>query len=248
VLDGASEEDVEVLEEFLEKNGHFKVSKQQHALSKGVAEEDDKTWGTTVSKGITTGVSYVNKGLNVGTEYAGKLINYSSSKVRGHLNPCENELELPEEVSNGASAAKELAGGLVHVSDILMGSLASLTIKVGKKAFDIVSTSEEVKEMEVNPHVKEAWKVTKSGAVGAGTVFVTLEENGRALLGQLSDETSKTVEHKFGTQAGDVTSNGLRTAGHVTDLVLTYSTWKTLGITFLGKLGHATAQEEGNPQ
>ena len=33
-------------------------------------------------------------------------------------------------------------GGLVHVSDVLMGSLASLTIKVGKKAFDIVSSSE----------------------------------------------------------------------------------------------------------
>ena len=30
----------------------------------------------------------------------------------------------------------------MHVSDILMGSLASLTFKVGKKAFDIVSTSE----------------------------------------------------------------------------------------------------------
>ena len=28
-------------------------------------------------------------------------------------------------------------------------------------------------------------------------MFVTLEENGRALLGQLSDETSKTVEHKL---------------------------------------------------
>ena len=46
VLDGASDDDVKELDEFLENNGHFKVSKHQRTHS----ETEERTWGTTVAK------------------------------------------------------------------------------------------------------------------------------------------------------------------------------------------------------
>ena len=46
VLDGASDDDVKELDEFLENNGHFKVSKHWRTHS----EAEERTWGSTVAK------------------------------------------------------------------------------------------------------------------------------------------------------------------------------------------------------
>ena len=82
-----------------------------------------------------------------------------------------------------------------------------------------------VKETEINPHAKEAWKVTKSTVkgtqynnctlmflvnliscytlkllllfLGAGKVFSDLEKGARVMIRTAGKETSKTAEHKL---------------------------------------------------
>lgn len=70
-----------------------------------------------------------------------------------------------------------------------------------------------VKGREINPHAKEAWKVTKSTAkgtvcmhlcyclqciflVGAGKVFTDLEQGAKSIIKGAGNETSRTVGHK----------------------------------------------------
>lgn len=128
-------------------------------------------------------------------------------------------------------------GVVVGVSELLLTSLAKMTVQVGKTVGQAVSDSMVVDTSNVNPDLKEAWKVTKAGVSGVAKVFSVLEHNGIVLLKTSADQTTHTVTHKYGSQAGEVTGHSLHTAGNVTGLVLTYGSWKRLGISFLSKVG-----------
>ena len=111
-----------------------------------------------------------------------------------------------------------------------------------------------VKNTEINPQAKEAWKVTKSSVkgegahthtythtgthththmhtgththayshthtlththTGAATMFVDMERAAVAVVKSMGKETSKTVGHKYGEDAGQVTDNSLSAASN----------------------------------
>ncbi|CAI8030247.1 Spartin [Geodia barretti] len=195
-------------------------------------------------QGIEKGVGFVSKGIAIGTEAASSLISKGASKLREKIEPNEKPTEIPESVQKGVHVAKKATGCVVGVSDFLMISLAKLTVAVGKQVKDAVADTEYVKSKEMNPHAKEAWKVTKSGVKGAAAVFGDLERGASALLTSVCHQTATTVEHKYGEQAGNVTAESLETGRSVAKLTYTYWSWKTWGIQFLGKVGEVIRRSD----
>ncbi|XP_065896527.1 spartin-like [Dysidea avara] len=204
-----------------------------------VAKRDElpSNWGTTVAAGITTGVEVVSRTVEKGAVLANKAIVMGASKLRERMKPSEQPAEIPLSVQKGVVVADHVTGVVVNVSELLLMSLAKMTVQVGKTIGQAVGDSKMVDTTHVNPDLKEAWKVTKASVTGLARVFSVLQHNATTLLKTSADQTSHTVAHKYGDQAGEVTDKSLRTAGNVTGLVLTYANWKKLGISFLSRVG-----------
>jgi spartin len=204
--------------------------------STGNNEDDDKatpTWGSSISEKIDSGVEWLSSALSNGTSKTQDYMNRGGDKVRDNVEPREEPVNVPVPIEKGFHYTRIVSGGVVSVSNFLMMSLAKGTVAVGKKVGTVVAESDFMKDREVNPHISETWKVTKSSVKGAGHVFSDLEESARAIIRGASLETSKTVGHKYGGQVGRISDDGMRTAGNAVDLASTYWNWKTLGIRYV---------------
>eukprot|EP00731_Ephydatia_muelleri_P009371 Em0004g1709a len=97
-------------------------------------------------------------------------------------------------------------------------------------------------------HFDKAWIQEFQGigvsSKGVAGVFHDLERSAVAVLKAAGKETTVTVEHKYGVEAGQLTDDSLATAGHVADITGTYWSWKTWGIKFLGKIGEVMKDEK----
>ena len=105
--------------------------------------------------------------------------------------------------------------------------------------------------MSLHVHVYEgSMRVLPTGAAG---VFSDLKKGASAVVRASGKETSRTVGHKYGKDAEQVTGDSLSAAGNTASVVYvsavlavlldhlraslqTYWSWKTWGITFLGKV------------
>ncbi|XP_019857077.1 PREDICTED: spartin-like [Amphimedon queenslandica] len=243
---GLTKNEIRELNQTLKVLSDFKVSESSGAAAGDSKPEleDTPTWGGSISEKIESGVSWVSGVISTGTNKAGELLNKGGDKLRDNIEPREQPVEIPQSVEKGAYYARRATGAVVGVSDFLMVTLAKGTVAVGKKIGSAVADSDMVKGREINPHAKEAWKVTKSTAKGAGKVFTDLEQGAKAIIKGAGTETSKTVGHKYGDQAGRVSDDGLAAAGNTVDLVSTYWSWKTWGIRFLGKVGKVISTQE----
>ncbi|XP_030419247.1 spartin isoform X1 [Gopherus evgoodei] len=188
----------------------------------GERERELPEWSEKVAHGILSGASWLSWGLVKGAEYTGKAIHKGASKLREHIEPEEKPLEVNPTVAKGLHVAKQATGGAVKVSRFLVEGVCSIASSIGKELAPHVKkhgsklVPESLKKDKDGKSTFDgAMVVAASGIEGFSTVWQGLESAAKCIANSVSTETVRTVQHKYGDDAGHATDNAMNSAINV---------------------------------
>ncbi|XP_033002404.1 spartin isoform X3 [Lacerta agilis] len=177
-------------------------------------ERELPDWSEKMAHGILTGASWVSWGLVKGAEYTGKAIHKGASKLREHIQPEENPVEVNPTVAKGLHVAKQATGGAVKVSQFLVEGVCSIASCVGrelaphvKKHGSKLVPESLKKDKDGKSTFDGALVVAASGVQGFSTIWHGLESAAKCIAKNVSKETVQTVKYKFKSRGkGDESS------------------------------------------
>lgn len=189
-------------------------------------EEQSSTWGSKVSKGIEVGAVLVSWGLNKGAQIGGSLINQGSEKLRGKIKPNEESAKIDPKLEENVRQIKTATGLACQVSSAIVSAVSALTYELGKQLAPIIvehgtkllPQSVKQDDSKGKGHVQEVMKVAVGGIQGIAVVHEGLTTAWKILYTSLSQATVTTVDHKYGEQAGRVTSDAMGAVGNAVEV------------------------------
>ncbi|KAK3576396.1 hypothetical protein CHS0354_026729 [Potamilus streckersoni] len=195
---------------------------------------------TKISKGIQIASEYMSWGLEKGAEKAGELIRRGSQKLKSHLHPEEKERPIDPRVQKGVMYVRQGAHVAVKVSSFIVSKLGEATMALAR---EVAPHIRKHGEKLLQPSIRQpsadgkskidgVIEVAVSGLKGFGTVYIGLENAAKDLARNIANETVDIVDHKYGSQAGQLTENALYAAGNI---VMTAHNAKNLGVKALAK-------------
>ncbi|XP_060070248.1 spartin-like [Ylistrum balloti] len=211
--------------------------------------EGERTTTEKISKGISVAADWISWGVGKGAEKTSNLIRYGSEKVRERLKPEEKEKEIDPRIQKGARYARSGANVAIKVSSFIVTKLGEATVAVAKEVAPhirkqgqkVLPKSVTEKSPDGKSKVDDVIEVAATGFKGFGTVYVSLESAAKVLAKNIAQETVRTVDHKYGPNAGELTENTLYTVGNV---AMTAYNVDQLGIKALAKrAAKATGKE-----
>lgn len=226
------------------------VGDLEETREKTAAEKEwEKSTSGKISKGITVAADWISWGVGKGAEKTGHLIRYGSEKMREKLVPEEKARDVDPRIQTGARYARSGAHVAIKVSSFIVTKLGEATVAVAKEvAPHIRKQSQKVlpksiteKSTDGRSTVDDVIDVATTGFKGFGTVYISLESAAKVLAKNLAQETIRTVDHKYGPNAGQLTENTLYTVGNV---AMTAYNVDQLGIKALAKRAAKTTGTE----
>lgn len=202
---------------------------------------NEASWGRKVSKGIEIGAELIAWGLTKGAEVGGHLMHKGAGKLREHLKPNETPVEVKEETQQNIRQVKTVAGMACQVSGAVVSAVSAMTVELGKKIAPVIVEQggkvlpESVKkkdQVDGASTMDEIVKVAVSGARGAATVYLGLENSWKILYKNLQHATVRTLDHKYGPHVSEATNNAMGAAGYA---LQTWWNVDNLGIKALAK-------------
>uniref|UniRef100_A0A8C5LPY3 Spartin n=1 Tax=Leptobrachium leishanense TaxID=445787 RepID=A0A8C5LPY3_9ANUR len=185
-------------------------------------EKEAPEWSSKVAQGILSGASWLSWGFVKGAEFTEKAIHKGASKLREHIQPDEQPLEVNPTVAKGLQVAKQATGGAVKVSQFLVDGVCAIASCVGKELAPHVKKHGSKlipeslkKDKDGKSPLDGAMVVAASGVQGFATVWQGLEYAGKNVAKSVTSETVHTVKYKFGKDAGHATDNAMNSAINV---------------------------------
>ncbi|KAL9967813.1 hypothetical protein ACROYT_G026110 [Oculina patagonica] len=212
------------------------------------ADSQEKSWGRKVSKGIEIGAELIAWGLTKGAEVGSHLMQKGSAKLRENLKPNEKPVEVEEKVQDNIRQVKTVAGMACQVSGAVVAAVSAMTLELGRRLAPVIvekggkalpDSMKKKDDVDGKSTMDEVVKVAVSGARGAATVYLGLENSWRVLYKSLQHATVQTVDHKYGPAVAEATNNSMGAAGFV---LQTYWNVENIGIKALAK---KTAKDTG---
>lgn len=202
-----------------------------------------------ITKGITVAADWISWGVGKGAEKTGNLIRFGSEKVREKLKPEEKAKEIDPRIQQGARYARSGANVAIKVSSFIVTKLGEATVAVArevaphirKQGQKVLPKSVTEKSSDGKSKVDDVIEVAATGVKGFGTVYMSLEAAAKVLAKNIAQETVRTVDHKYGPSAGQLTENTLYTVGNV---AMTAYNVDQLGIKALAKRAAKTTGKE----
>lgn len=188
-------------------------------------EREKRSTSANVSANIIRGAFYVSKGLVKGAEKTGEFIAYSTpyviSKIR--KTPEEAPAQVPSNVKTGIEIAKSVSGTAVNVTSYIAGKVGTATMALGrflaphiqKHGSNLLSYSTGMSAEDASEKVHGALTICAGAVEGFGEVYTGLEKSASILGVSLSNSTVQIVQHKYGSEAGQVVGSSLDTVGNV---------------------------------
>ncbi|XP_035215297.1 spartin-like isoform X2 [Stegodyphus dumicola] len=206
-----------------------------------------ESFSDTLSRGIVTGAEYISAGLVKGAALSSDLIHKGASKARQKINPEDRPVAVDPRVREGLKIAREASGVVLKATGFLVKRLGDLTVALGKQlaphirehGTKILTCAFKKDPAEAKDTIDGVLTVAAGGLQGFSTVYNGLENAARTLAYSLSTETVKIVDHKYGSEAGEVVGNAIFSIGN---LALTTHNVQSLGIKSVAK---RTAKDAG---
>lgn len=177
-------------------------------------QEVDESMSGKIAFGLKKGAEYVGYGLSKGAEASNYLINKGSEKLQNNITPSDNPVKVNPNVETGLHYTKKATEATVKVSKFLVDGLYTLTSKAGtfiapyaKQAGDKIFPQSENEKS--NGNIEATAKVLEAGMIAFGTIWNDLERAGMAIAKSVSSATVDTVQLKYGTEAGNATSQAM---------------------------------------
>ncbi|XP_033742321.1 spartin-like [Pecten maximus] len=202
-----------------------------------------------ITKGISVAADWISWGVGKGAEKTSNLIRFGSEKVREKLKPEEKARDIDPRIQTGARYARSGANVAIKVSSFIVTKLGEATVAVArevaphirKQGQKVLPKSVTQKSADGKSKVDDVIEVAATGVKGFGTVYVSLESAAKVLAKNIAQETVRTVDHKYGPNASQLTENTLYTVGNV---AMTAYNVDQLGIKALAKrAAKATGKE-----
>ena len=211
---------------------------QQHTAFKAEPLVQDYQLGALGSS-IVKGAEVLTKGIGYGTAKAGQLIEYVSEISQERLAKGDDEAKVGSMTKMTVNAAKHTTNATVQVSGFVSNRVGKLTKSLAdylaSKVEKPIAGSAEPRQGTMSYLVDAA----RGGLIAYGTVYTNLESNAKVLGSQLKNNTVKVMQHKYGSETGEVFGEAMTAAGNG---ALTYMNLQSLGAKGLLK---STAKETG---
>lgn len=197
------------------------VTPQPPAL--GHAGRRRRDLGFSISQGIVKGAQYLSRGMVLGAEKTGQFMNYGTPKLLQQIKPEENPTPINPKVRTGLEVAKNVTGGAVAVTGFIASRIGAATMALGRylaphvqrQGTKLLSTTCNYSEQEASQKMGSVLQVAAGAVEGFATVYDGLENAAKILGTNLTANTVKIVQHKYGHPAGEVAGNTLYTVGNV---------------------------------
>ncbi|XP_058451251.1 protein spartin [Malaya genurostris] len=184
-----------------------------------------RSTSANVSANIIKGAFYISKGLVKGAEKTGEFISFSTPYLLSKMQktPDEAAKQVPGNVKTSVEIAKTVSGKAASVTSYVAGKVGSATLALGrflaphiqKHGSDLLSYSTGMTAENASETVHGALTICAGAVEGFGTVYAGLEKSASILGTSLSQSTVQIVQHKYGSEAGQVVGNSLDTVGNV---------------------------------
>lgn len=126
-------------------------------------------------------------------------------------------------MKTGIEIAKSVSGTAVNVTSYIAGKVGTATMALGrylaphiqKHGSNLLSYSTGMSAEDASEKVHGALTICAGAVEGFGEVYAGLEKSASILGVSLSNSTVQIVQHKYGSEAGQVVGSSLDTVGNV---------------------------------
>ncbi|XP_054721908.1 spartin-like [Uloborus diversus] len=214
----------------------------------GVEEEGGPaSFSESLSRGIVIGAEYISAGLVKGAALSSDLIHRGASKAREKISPEDKPVAVDPRVRQGLVIAREASGVALKATGFLVKKLGDLTVALGKQlaphireqGTKLLTSAFKRDPKDAQDTMDGVLTVAAGGLQGFSTVYMGLENAAKTLAYSLSSETVNIVDHKYGSEAGEVVGNAVFSIGN---LALTTHNLHSLGPKSVAK---RTAKDAG---
>eukprot|EP01112_Ceratiomyxa_fruticulosa_P011129 TRINITY_DN2997_c0_g1_i3.p1 TRINITY_DN2997_c0_g1~~TRINITY_DN2997_c0_g1_i3.p1 ORF type:complete len:572 (-),score=142.15 TRINITY_DN2997_c0_g1_i3:149-1864(-) len=175
---------------------------------------------SSVTSGIETGSVKLAEGIVAGSKALSNGATKGGEYLKSKITPSEQPVHVNAKVAGTIYIAGKLSPICVTVSKVLINTLAKLAEEIGEAVADsLTGTDIEAKVKKVTPsegpRKEAARELGKATLRAALNVWEALEEAGKTIYKNTSAATVSVVEHKYGKEVGQATSDSLVLAGNV---------------------------------
>ena len=175
-----------------------------------------------VSQGLTKGAEMVGWGLVKGSTKSAELMRAGTVKIKEKILPDIESKPVDPKIRKGLEAAQWVSDKTVKGSGWLVSKAGVATVALGrflaphiqKGGTKMLSHFAEQSDEKSNKQVAIASEIASGSIEAISTVYVALENSSKILAKNIASNTVDIVQHKYGTEVGQVTDNALSAAGN----------------------------------
>lgn len=178
---------------------------------------------TKVSKTIVGTANFIASNLVKGAEKTGELMVKSTPYLISKMSQAPPDTPpVSSTVQTSVEVAKNVSGAAVGVTGYIAGKVGCATVAIGRflaphiktQGANILSVGFGLSEEDAQDKMQGAFTIAAGAVEGFSTVFNGLEQSAKILGTNLSNNSVKIIEHKYGPSAGQVASGTFDTLGN----------------------------------
>lgn len=182
---------------------------------------------TQISENIVKGAQFISQNLIKGAEKTGQFMTYSTPYIISKLQRATDDAPpVSSNVQTSVSVARNVTEVAAGVTGYVAGKVGSATLSLGrflaphiqKHGSMLLSKTLGFEESEAQEKMQGVLTVAAGAVEGFGTIYSSLEDSAKILGNNLSNNSVKIIEHKYGPSAGSLATNTFDTIGNVIDV------------------------------
>ncbi|KAM8706007.1 hypothetical protein ACLKA7_010324 [Drosophila subpalustris] len=204
-----------------------------------------------VSKHIVCAADFIARNLIKGAEKTGDLMMKSTPYLMSKMTPAapDSQAHVPTSVQTGVEVAQKVTHAAAGVTGWIAGKVGSTAVAVGgylsphiqTQGFRLLQKGFGYDSHEAHSTMEGAMTIAAGAVEGFSTVFDGLEKSAKILGNNLSQNSVKIIEHKYGASAGNLACGTFDTVGNafIISQNANYITPKGLAKKLVKKTGEA---------
>ncbi|XP_073826762.1 spartin isoform X2 [Musca autumnalis] len=192
-------------------------------ISESIFARPPRDTSQQVSKHIVSTADFIARGLIKGAEKTGELMRKSTPYIISKLRPApENPPPISPAVHNTVAVAKGVTSAAVGVTGWVANKVGSASVAIGKymaphihhHGANLLQKTCGLAEQDANTKMTNALTVAAGAVEGFSTIVDGLEKSAAILGNNISENSVKIIDHKYGHPAGSVAAETFDTLGN----------------------------------
>ncbi|XP_055375171.1 protein spartin [Condylostylus longicornis] len=176
-----------------------------------------------VSENIVKGAQFISRNIIKGAEKTGEFMTYSTPYLISKIDKAPQNQHVPGNVQTTMQVVKNVSGVAANVTGYIAGKVCSSTMALGRylaphiqrHGSRLLSKSFGIDEQDANDKMAGVLTIAAGAVEGFSTVYAGLEDSANILGRNISENSVKLIEHKYGKSAGSVAHETFDTVGNV---------------------------------